>query len=152
MRKTLILLTLAVSSAASAQRVASFSDIGRRVSLDDRILVEDRSGAMAKGRVTIITADAITLDTPSGEHRFASESVLSVAKRRAWGGRGALIGAVGFTVYEMIDCHRANQNCADWPLAPLVGAAGGAIIGKLVRTTTVIYSAVRSGLSSSPRP
>jgi hypothetical protein len=137
----LLLVALAVPLSAPAQASGSFADLGRRVGVNDRIQVTDRSGATTDGRLATLTGDAISIDTGHGESRFSGANVLSVAKRKTWGRQGALIGALGLTAYVMIDCHRPGQTCEDWQMAPIFGAAVGAIAGKLTHTMSTVYRA-----------
>ena len=88
-----IALALLAPSPGSAQPLQSFQDLALRVNLDDRLRIEDESGARTTGRLTRLTRDEITISTDAGEKRFTSSTVREVAVRRSLRRKGVLIGA-----------------------------------------------------------
>ena len=70
-----IALVMLVPSPGSAQSLQSFQDLALRVNLDDRLRIEDQSGAKTTGRLTHLTRDEITIQTSAGEKRFSSAIV-----------------------------------------------------------------------------
>ena len=97
MHLCLVVLSIAVvllaPSPGSAQPLQSFQDLALRINLDDRLRIEDPSGARVTGRLTRLTLDEITIATDVGEKRFTSATTREVAVRRNWHRKGVLIGA-----------------------------------------------------------
>ena len=127
-----VAVMLVAPSQSSAQALQSFEDLALRVNLDDRLRVEDRSGAKATGRLTRLTRDVITIQTETGEKRFTRDTVRAVAVRGYALRKGALIGAGVFAVLGAVaNCsHEGGAGCA------IVGLLGGAPIGAGVGLAT----------------
>jgi hypothetical protein len=136
---TMLLVAVAIPSPSAAQPPISFAELASRVSVDDRIRLEDRSGATTVGRVKAITSEAVTVESGAAEIRFTSEMVRSVAKRRSWTLLGTLIGAAGLTAYALVDCQKPKETCGDWAMGTLLGAGLGALVGANIHTMAPVY-------------
>ncbi|HEY5544452.1 MAG TPA: hypothetical protein VIK50_00205, partial [Gemmatimonadaceae bacterium] len=117
-------------------------DLALRVNVGDQLRVDDRSGAGTTGRLTRLTADEITLQTPAGEKHFTREAVRQIAVRRQPIRMAVLIGAgAGAAIGAVAGCAGPDrEECAD---APIIGGAFGAglglAVGALIHKTTIVY-------------
>jgi hypothetical protein len=135
-----------IPSRGAAQPLQSFEDLGRRVRVGNQLLVEDSSGVTAMGRLTALTAEELTLETNAGERRFPSDAVATVAVRRSYAGRGALIGAgVG-----AVAGYLGDPEYRDFDLPALLGAGAGAIAGALIHRMKTVYRRPEKGASLAP--
>lgn len=140
-----VAFVLLAPSLGAAQPLQSFQDLALRVNLDDRLQVEGRSGAKAKGRLTRLTRDDITIQTDAGETRFASDTVREVAVRGHALRKGALIGAGVFAVLGAVaTClHEGGGTCII--IGPLgaapIGAGVGLAMGALIPQMRTVYRA-----------
>jgi hypothetical protein len=117
-------------------------DLALRVNLDDELRVDDRSGVRTTGRLTGLTANEITIQTPAGDQRFTRETVRQVAVRRQPLRMAVLIGAgVGAATGAVAACTGSDrEECADAPiLAGACGAGVGLAVGALIHRTTIVY-------------
>jgi hypothetical protein len=133
---------LVAPSAASAQPLASFENLGLRVNLGDSLRIENASRERISGRLTRLTRDEITISTDSGEQRFTRATVRDVAVRRSSRRRGVLIGAgVAAAAGALAACVPADRSeCADGPIIMgALGAGVGLALGGLVARTTTVY-------------
>jgi hypothetical protein len=111
--------SLPSARAAGGVQAGLLEDLALRVNLDDRLRVEDQSGARTTGRLTRLTADEITILTGAGEKHFTRETVRQIA--------------VSCTGSE-------REECADAPiLAGGLGAGLGLAVGALMHRTTIVY-------------
>ncbi|RPI56510.1 MAG: hypothetical protein EHM55_05110 [Acidobacteria bacterium] len=126
----------------SAQALQSFEDLALRVNLDDQLQVEDQSGTRTTGRLTGLTADAITLQTAAGEKHFTRETIRQVAVRRQPLRVAVLIGAgAGAAAGAVAACTGPErEECGDAPIiAGAFGAGLGLAVGALIHRTTIVY-------------
>ena len=154
MHLCLVVLSIAVvllaPSPGSAQPLQSFQDLALRINLDDRLRIEDPSGARTTGRLARLTLDEITLSTGVGEKRFTSATVREVAVRRNWRRKGVLIGAGVFAVlFAVAPACRSNSDCIPIAAAP-VGAGVGLAVGALIPRMTTVFRAQEKRTSFSP--
>lgn len=117
-------------------------DLGLRVNLLDQLRVEDQTGVRTSGRLTELTADAITITTNEGEKHFTRDTVHQVAVRRQPIRMAVLIGAgAGAALGAALACTGPErEECVDGPI--MVGAVGaglGLAVGALIHRTTVVY-------------
>ena len=121
------IVVLLAPSPGSAQPLQSFQDLALRINLDDRLRIEDQSGARTTGRLTRLTRDEITISTDVGEKHFTSATVREVAVRRNSRRKGVLIGAgVGAILGALAACVGPERSeCADGPM--ILGAFGGGV-------------------------
>src|SRR3990172_3780616 len=146
-------LVLLAPSQARAQVLQSFEDLALRVNLDDRVQVEDQSGARATGRLTRLTRDEMAIQTDAGEKRFASDTVRAVAVRGQSLRKGALIGAGVFAILGAVAicAHEGGRDCiivGALGAAP-IGAGVGLVMGALRSRMRTVYRAPASGASVS---
>lgn len=135
---------------ASAQPLQSFRDLGLRVNLDDRLTIEDQSGARIVGRLTRLTRDEITIRAATGEQRLTRAAVRQVGVRRYLQREGVLIGAgAGAALGALAACAGSERTeCADGPiLAGAVGAGVGLALSRLFPRTATVY---RSPVDEAP--
>ena len=155
-----IALVLLASSPGSAQSLQSFQDLALRVNLDDRLRIEDQSGAKTTGRLTRLTRDEITIQTDTGEKRLTGATVREVAVRHRPLRKGVLIAAgVGAVVGALAGCAGPErEECADAPImAGAFGAGVGLAVSALIPRITTVYHAPidvapSRGLAGSPGP
>jgi hypothetical protein len=137
-----------------AQPPQSFQGLPLRINLDDRLRIEDQSGATTAGRLKSLTRDEITLQTDAGEKRFTSAAVREITVRRNTRRKGVLVGAVvGAAVVALAACWGPDrQECADAPiLAGGAGAGVGWVVSALVpRSMTVYPSPIDVATSGGP--
>jgi len=155
MRRTVVrsfcALMLLAPSRGSAQALQSFEDLALHVNLDDRLQVEDQSGAKATGRLTRLTWDEIAIQTDAGEKHFTSDTVREVAVRGHSLRTGALIGAGVFAVLGALAmCSReGGADCI--VIGPLgaapIGAGVGLTMGALISRMKTVYRAPESRAS-----
>ena len=146
-----IALVLVAPSFGAAQPIQSFQGLALRVNLDDRLRVEDQSGARTTGRLTRLTRDEIAIQTDAGEKRFTTATVREITVRRNARRKGVLIGAgVGAAVGALAACTGPDrQECADGPiLLGSVGAGVGLALSALVARTVVVYPSSRDATPS----
>jgi hypothetical protein len=137
-------------SRGSAQPPGPFDDLALRVNLDDRLRVEDLSGARTTGRLTRLTGDEMTIETDAGEQRFASAIVREVAVRGHAFGKDALIGAGVFTVLlAAAPACRSDRDCIPIVAAP-IGAGVGLAVGALIPRMTTVFRAQEKRASFAP--
>lgn len=141
---TVIALT---SSPAAVWAQQSFADLGQRVRIGARVQVEQRTGETTTGRLKVLTPDEISVETDVGVRRFARDDVASVAVRRSYAGRCALIGAGlgGLLGYVGDSEHH------DFDLPALLGAGAGALVGARIPRMKTVYrvgSAIVPGFSA----
>ena len=151
-----VALVLLAPSPGSAQILQSFEDLALRVNLEDRLQVEDQSGARSTGRLTRLTRDAIAIETDAGEKRFTSDAVRGVAVRGHALRKGALIGAGVFAALGVAaSCsHHRGGNCAVIGVfgAGPIGAGVGLAIGALSPQMHTVYRAPENRASVPPGP
>jgi hypothetical protein len=137
-------------SRGSAQPPGPFDDLALRVNLDDRLRVEDLSGARTTGRLTRLTGDEMTIETDAGEKRFSSAIVRKVAVRGYSLGKSALIGAGVVTILLAAapEC-RSDPDCIPIVAAPF-GAGVGLAVGALIPRMTTVFHAQEKHVSFSP--
>ena len=119
------------------------TELGPRINVDDRIRIEDETGVRTTGRVTHLTADAITIETGSGERRFTPEALREVGVRRSPVRLMTLVGAgTGVVAGALSECRgEAHSECPDGVvLLGGLGAGCGAIAGALIQRTTTVYA------------
>lgn len=125
----------------------SFHDLSQHVETGKWLQIEDSSGAKTTGRLKEIGADAITLTLEDGtrERQFPRDTIVTVAQRRRYGKRGALVGAASLSaVLGLVECpgDDPHEQCGDAILdGALMGAGLGAIIGALTSRFAVVYQA-----------
>lgn len=117
-------------------------DLALRVNLDDQIRVEDRAGERVAGRLTRLTADAITIQTRDGERQFARATIHRIEVRRHPIRSAVLIGAgVGAVLGALAAC--TGDDTSECPDGAIFGGAGGAAaglaVGSLIHKTTVVH-------------
>src|SRR6187399_113476 len=88
-----VAFVLLAPSFGIAQSLQSFQDLALRVNLDDRLRIEDQSGARATGRLKGLTREEVVIQTEAGERRFTSATVHEIVVRRNTRRTGVLIGA-----------------------------------------------------------
>lgn len=139
-------------SRRSGQPPGAFDDLALRVNLDDRIRVEDMSGARTSGRLTRLTGDEMTIETDAGPKHFTSGIVREVAVRGHWLGKGAaLIGAgVYVAAVAAAPSCRSNPDCIPIAAAPF-GAGLGLAAGALIPRMTTVFRAQETHASISPQ-
>lgn len=144
----------ASESGASVQRPRAaagagpdvLNELGLRINVDDQIRIEDQMGVRTTGRVTHLTADAITIETGAGERRFTLEALREVSVRRSPVRLMTLVGAgAGVVAGALSECRGApHSECPDGlVLAGGLGAGCGAIAGALIQRTTTVYAPPR---------
>jgi hypothetical protein len=170
-RRTGLIVLLALLSAGpsrvGAQALQSFEELPLRVNLDDRLRIEDSSGARTSGRLSRLTRDELAIQTDAGEQRFTSDTVHSVAIRGHSLRKGALLGTgVVAVLGALATCsHEEGEICiivGALRAAPIgagvglamaaltsrmnapiltgaVGAGLGLPVGALIRRTTMVY-------------
>jgi hypothetical protein len=138
-------------SRGSSQPPGPFDDLALRINLDDRVRVQDLSGARTTGRLTRLAGDEMTIATAAGEKRFSSATVREVAVRGHSLARGALIGAVVFPVLLAAapGC-RSDPDCTPIVAAPF-GAGVGLAVGALIPRMTTVFRAQEKHASFSPQ-
>jgi hypothetical protein len=144
---------LLAPSLGAAQPLQSFQDLALRVNLDDRLRVEDRSGARSTGRLTRLTRDAIAIQTEAGETRFTHDTVRAVAVRGYALRKGALIGAVVFAVLGAVaTCsNEGGAGCGIIGLrAAPIGVGVGLAVAALIPRMRPVYRAPEDGVSVQP--
>lgn len=127
---------------SSAAQASLLEDLALRVNLDDRLEIEDRSGARTTGRLIRLTADEITLRTNAGEKHFTRETVRQVALSHRPVRIAVLIGAgVGAATGAVAACTgQEREECADASiLGSAIGAGLGLAAGALMQKTTIVY-------------
>jgi hypothetical protein len=133
-----------------AQAPGVFDSLALRVNLDDRIRVEDRSGARTTGRLLRLTGDEMTVGTDAGEKRFTRDDVRAVAVRGYPLGIGALIGAgvVTAALAASPGC-RSDPDCIPIAAAPF-GAGVGLAVGALIPRMKTVFRMQETQASFSP--
>lgn len=130
------------SRAAGGVHASLLEDLALRVNLGDQLRVEEQAGLRTTGRLTRLTADAITLHTDAGEKRFTRDAVRQVALRHHPLRMGVLIGAgAGAAIGAVAACTGPDrEECADAPIiAGAFGAGLGLGVGALIHKTTIVY-------------
>jgi hypothetical protein len=130
------------SGATIGVQASLFEDLALQVNLGDQLRVEDRSGGGTTGRLTHLTADEITLQTPAGEKHFTREAVRQIAVRRQPIRMAVLIGAgAGAAIGAVAGCAGPDrEECADGPIiGGAFGAGLGLAVGALIHKTTIVY-------------
>jgi hypothetical protein len=96
-----LLLLCAGGTRADAQAVAtSFDQLAVLVKLGDKVSVVDASGREAKGRIGMLSRDAMILVTEAGPRKFGEVDVAAISQRRGDSLlNGAIIGAAAGTAY-----------------------------------------------------
>ena len=108
-----------------------------RVKVGDQVRVEDTAGPMTTGRLTAIAPEGMTLETPAGEQHFKADAIAAVAVKRSYAGWAALVGfGAGCVIGYFTD-----PEFHDWDLPGLLGAAGGAIVGRFIPRMKTVYRA-----------
>jgi hypothetical protein len=131
-------------------RPGPLDDVALHVNLDDRIRVEDSTGAKITGRLARLTGEELTIETDAGPRRFTAASVRAVAVHSYALGKGALIGAAAFTLLAAAaPACRSNPDCTPIAAAP-IGAGVGLAVGALVPRMTTVYPLAEQKLSLSP--
>ena len=134
--------SVARSPAATGVHASLLEDLALRVNLDDQLRVEDRSGVRITGRLTRLTADAITIHTDAGERHFTRAAIRQVAVRDHPLRMTVLIGAgAGAAAGAVAACAGSSrEECADAPIiAGSLGAGLGLAVGALMHRTTIVY-------------
>jgi hypothetical protein len=132
------------SREVSGIQASLLEDLGLRVNLNDRLLIEDTSGGRSTGRLTRLTADEVALQTAAGEKHFTREALRQVAVRHQPRRMAVLIGAgAGAAAGAVLACTGSNrEECADAPIfGGAFGAGLGLAVGALIHKTTIIYPA-----------
>jgi hypothetical protein len=151
-----------ISGTARAQPVHSFEELRHRIAVGDTVYVFDTSGQAIRGRVAMLSADVLTLDTGGAQRSFSGRDIRRVDRRRRDSVRnGILIGAasgalVGFRIGKGLDspaCPRAGVECGQGAMLGLAGgafwgAAGGWLADALIRKREIVYLRAMAGNSS----
>ena len=135
-------VSLEAPRAAGSVQPGLLEDLALRVNLNDRLVVEDASGAMTTGRLTGLTAAEVTLQSAGEETRFTREALRQVAVRHRPLRQGVIIGAVaGAATGAVAACTGEDRSeCADASImAGALGAGLGLAVGALMHSTTVVY-------------
>jgi hypothetical protein len=138
-----IALVLLAPSLGSALPLQSFQDLALRININDRLRVEDQSGATTTGSLRRLTRDEIAIQTDAGEKRFTSATVREITVRRSSRSKLVLIGAgIGAVVGALAACTgEAKEECADGPIVlGALGAGVGLAVSALAPRATVVYS------------
>ena len=138
---------------AAVGQASLLEDLALRVNLDDQLQVDDQSGSKTRGRLTRLTADAITLETKFGERHFKRESIRQVVLRHRPLRMAVLIGAgIGAAAGAVAACARADrEECPDAPIiTAALGAGVGLAAGTLMPATTVVYPDAGTRVSVVP--
>jgi hypothetical protein len=146
-----IVLVLLAPSPGSAQQLQAFQDLAPRIKLNDRLQIEDQSGARITGRLARLTSDEIAIQTNVGEQRFTSADVRSVAVRHGSGRWGALIGAgVGAVVGAALECGGGeHEYCSEGVvMLGIFGTGVGAAVGAFIPRTTTVYRTRKQAFAS----
>jgi hypothetical protein len=128
-RLTTVLRRAPGDAPAPGQPLRGFrADLALHANLNDRVVVEEASGARTDGRLAALTADGITLRTATGERAFARDAVRAVSVRRPRHRTGVLAGAgVGAAGAAVAAC--TGDEREECPFATLLGGAAGAVVG-----------------------
>jgi hypothetical protein len=126
-------------SREAAELPGPLDDLALRVNLDDRLRVEDISGARITGRLTSLTGNEMTIDTGAGEKHYTSDQIRAVAVRSHRLVMGAIIGAVSFPALLAASPHcRSDSDCMPVAAAPF-GAGVGLAVGALIPRMRTVF-------------
>ena len=104
------------------------------IKIGNELRIEESAGTVTRGRLITISPEALTLDTGSAERRIRRDTIDSVAVKRSYAGWGALIGfGAGAALGYVLD-----QQHHDADLPALLGAAGGAVVGRFIPRMKVV--------------
>lgn len=137
-----------------AQEVASsFEQLAVLVKPGDSITVLDFTGRESKGRIALLSRDALLLDTSGGPRKLGETDVAAISQRRGDSLlNGAITGAVAGTAYFvtlMVILHESSDGgdvivptaIMGGMLMAGMGAAAGVGIDALITRRQVIYQA-----------
>ncbi len=146
--------SLAIPGLASAQTPA-FADLASRLDTGDKVIVLDRSGKTAAGRLERLTADGITVRSDTNTIVVPANDVQRVAVPRHGKRNGFLIGAAlglvtGLTVTGL-EADDAGGKSAIVATSTLLYGAIGLGLGALWPAERVIYRAPIPGPPSAPQ-
>src|SRR5689334_7404322 len=116
---TMFVVMAFTAAPGEPQVLHSFGQLPLRVNVNDRVQIEDQSGARFAGAVTALTEAGITIDTAAGPRPFTRCAVRTVGVREYRFQFGAVVGGAVFAALGAAAvCAHRGGNCA------LVGAVG----------------------------
>lgn len=141
---TILLLAAGRLSVAAQEVPSTFPDF--RTSGWDRqaLSVTDRSATEVKGRVLVITDNAITLVVHGQPRTVDASNVVRITRRRAHAGRGALIGLLvgaGVGLSTGLYGHGAEDFAIFW--GAMLGGLGGGVgagVGAAIHSEQTLYA------------
>lgn len=131
-------------------------DLGMRVNLGDRLIIESASGGTTEGVLKGLDDDALTLGDKieSSNARFARENIRRVTVQRSHVRRGTLLGFLAGSAWGMALVASDTALKDEWIDAMVLlggpGAAVGALVGRMVHRRTVVYPAEAPRVTFTP--
>lgn len=116
-----------------------------------QVVVVDRAGTRATGRLIRLTDTGITVKTAAGDRSFTPGEVQEMGVRRRYRLLGTLVGAgVGGALAAWADCRGGENHNCDIDLPILLGAGVGFVGGASIHSTKIAYT--RAGAAATPKP
>ena len=131
-------------------------DLGMRVNLADRLIIESASGTTTEGALKGLDDDALTLGDrlEFSDRRFARENIRRVTVQRSHVRRGTLFGFLAGSAWGLAMVASDTSLKDEWMDAMVLlggpGAAAGALVGRMIHTRTVVYPAEAPRMTFMP--
>ena len=128
----------------------SIAEVGRQVPVGSIVLVTDRTGTTAKGRLRAAADEAIRVDIESGTRTIPAGDIRHIRWQRSdslLNGLviGAAVGAIPGIYFLAVDPNECTGMCPEEYGLIAVGGAVGALIDHFVVRTTTVYVATVFG-------
>lgn len=143
-----VVAALLAASAATAQPVQSFGDVGLRLNVGDRVRVVGTDGQRFEGAVRSLSPTTLVVAGPNGTRGFTVETTARIARRGDGLASGLVIGAVpGFALgVAFVNGFSDNpEPVSSYLLAGgvlgLAGAGLGALVDALHEGEKMVYVA-----------
>lgn len=151
MRNDLLLPTLILAvlpTLATAQPVASFSELPQRLNVGDTVTVDRVDGTQARGRLVRMTADLLVLKTADDEVPLTGDRVRRVAVCCDSLVNGTLIGLAAGSVFGVVVARSITEHSSSIESDVIGGAIFGGVgaglgvgLDALIRTNRTVYQA-----------
>lgn len=153
------LIVAALPTLATAQPVASFTELPQRLNVGDTVTVDRMDGTQTRGQLVRMTPDLLMVKTAADEVALASDQVRRIAVCCDSLVNGTLIGLAAGSVFGVLVARSITEHSSSIESDVIGGAIFGGIgaglgvgLDALIRTHKTVYQAPRVSARVSLAP